>query len=207
MCFIFYIAKAPHPGAFSHSLPSTSTMSITMQSACSNHWINVLPFTLYHVEGRLKLLKFQHSTFIFEGIQSCAKNVVCGLSRISNRRRVAYLLLVTLLFDIGSDVGQIFQQRANIGITRSCMRWYVRKNYLTWVKTTEIPIWCVWNVFLWKCVRTTRDGHRSIGVLLPYTWNTHHAVCWLIVSARDFTFSMDVFTWCFILFLSVNPEK
>ena len=37
---------------------------------------------------------------------------------------------------------RFFRQRANIGITRSCMRWYVRKNYLTWVKTTEILIWC-----------------------------------------------------------------
>ena len=43
---------------------------------------------------------------------------------------------------MGSDVGQIFRQRAYIGITRSRMRWYVRKNYLKWVKTMEIQIWC-----------------------------------------------------------------
>ena len=29
---------------------------------------------------------------------------------------------------------RFFRQRAYIGITRSCMRWYVRKNYLTRVK-------------------------------------------------------------------------
>ena len=35
---------------------------------------------------------------------------------------------------MGNDVGHI---------TRSCMRWYVRKKYLTWVKKkTEIPVWC-----------------------------------------------------------------
>ena len=28
-------------------------------------------------------------------------------------------------------------QPAYIGVTRSCMRWYVRKKYLTWVKTAE----------------------------------------------------------------------
>ena len=39
-------------------------------------------------------------------------------------------------------------QRANIGITRSCMRWYVRKKYLTRVKTTKIPIWCARNVMV-----------------------------------------------------------
>ena len=37
---------------------------------------------------------------------------------------------------------RFFRQRAYIGITRSCMRWYVRKNYLTWVKTTKTPTWC-----------------------------------------------------------------
>ena len=35
-----------------------------------------------------------------------------------------------------------FQQRANIGITRSCMRSYVRKNFLIWVETVESQIWC-----------------------------------------------------------------
>ena len=37
---------------------------------------------------------------------------------------------------------RFLRQRANIGITRSCMHCYVRKKYLTWVKTTKIPIWC-----------------------------------------------------------------
>ena len=36
---------------------------------------------------------------------------------------------------------RFFQQRANIVITRSCMRWYVRKNFLIWAKTAETPIW------------------------------------------------------------------
>ena len=79
-----------------------------------------------------------NSTFVFEGIQSCAKNVIshkqpvaCGLSRIS----YAYLTWVAMW-------DRFFQQRAYIGITRSCMRWYVRKKNLTWVKTTKIPIWC-----------------------------------------------------------------
>ena len=34
------------------------------------------------------------------------------------------------LSHMSSDVGQIFQRPSYIGITRSCMRWYVRKNYL-----------------------------------------------------------------------------
>ena len=37
---------------------------------------------------------------------------------------------------------RFFRQRATIGLTRSCMHWYVRKNYLTWVKTAEISICC-----------------------------------------------------------------
>ena len=41
---------------------------------------------------------------------------------------------------------RFFRQRVYIGITRSRMRWYVRKKYLTWVKTTEIPIWCARNI-------------------------------------------------------------
>ena len=41
---------------------------------------------------------------------------------------------------------RFFRQRAYIGITRSVMRWYVRKKYLTWIKTTEIPIWCAKNL-------------------------------------------------------------
>ena len=55
------------------------------------------------------------------------------LSHISNRPRVAYLALVTLishylrLSHIGRDVGQIFEQRANIGITPSCIPWYVER--------------------------------------------------------------------------------
>ena len=47
----------------------------------------------------------------------------CGLSRIS----YAYLTWVAMW-------DRFFRQPAYIGITRSCMRWYVRKNYLTCVK-------------------------------------------------------------------------
>ena len=60
-----------------------------------------------------------------------ATAVACGLSRIS----YAYLTWVAIW-------DRFFRQRAYTGITRSRMRWYVRKKYLTWVKTTEIPIWC-----------------------------------------------------------------
>ena len=59
---------------------------------------------------------------------------VCGLSRIS----YTYLKWVAM-----SD--KYFRQRANIGITQSCMHWYVKKNFLTWVKTMETPIWCARN--------------------------------------------------------------
>ena len=49
--------------------------------------------------AEISTLKFfltvNNSTFVFEGIQSCAINVACGLSRMSNRSRVAYLVLVT----------------------------------------------------------------------------------------------------------------
>ena len=70
------------------------------------------------------LLTDNNSTFVFEGIQ-------CGLSRIS----YAYLTRVAM-WDMF-----FFRQRANKGITRSCMHWYVRKKYLTWVKTMETPVW------------------------------------------------------------------
>ena len=35
---------------------------------------------------------------------------------------------------------RFIQQPASIGITRSCMHWYVIKIYLTWIKTTEMSI-------------------------------------------------------------------
>ena len=37
---------------------------------------------------------------------------------------------------------RFFRQRAYIGITRSRMRWHVRKNYLTCVNTIKILIYC-----------------------------------------------------------------
>ena len=52
---------------------------------------------------------------------------------------ISYQLRLSHMWD------RFFRQRAYKGITRSCMRWYVRKNYLTWVKTTEILIWCARN--------------------------------------------------------------
>ena len=47
------------------------------------------------------------------------------LSHISNRSRVDYLVLVTWV----AMWDRFFRQRAYIGITRSRMRWYVRKFY------------------------------------------------------------------------------
>ena len=44
----------------------------------------------------------------------------CGLSHIS----YVYLRWEAMW-------GRLFRQRANIGTTRSCLRWYVRKRYLT----------------------------------------------------------------------------
>ena len=43
------------------------------------------------------------TSFICERIQSCAKNVVCRLSRVSNWPRVAYFVLVTLISRCGAD--------------------------------------------------------------------------------------------------------
>ena len=57
------------------------------------------------------------------------------LSHISNRPRVANLVLVTLISHGIAMWDRFFRQRPNIGITRSRMRWCVRKKYLTWVKT------------------------------------------------------------------------
>ena len=55
------------------------------------------------------------------------RNVVCGLSCISNRLCVAYLVLVMLILH-GKRCGtDFFRQWANIGITRFYMRWYRRK--------------------------------------------------------------------------------
>ena len=50
MRFFFYIVKAPQQIKY----------VIAMHSVCSKNWINGLRFTLYHVEGRVKLLKFQY---------------------------------------------------------------------------------------------------------------------------------------------------
>ena len=47
----------------------------------------------------------------------------CGLSRIS----YAYFTWVAM----SDRVFRFFRQRAYIGITRSRMRWYVRKKFLT----------------------------------------------------------------------------
>ena len=81
------------------------------------------------------------------------------LSHISNRPRVAYLVLVTLISQSVAMWDRFFRQRAYIGITRSRMRWYVRKNYLTWVKTAESPIWCA-RMFLSK--QTAQIGTERV---------------------------------------------
>ena len=107
-------------------------------------------------------LTVNNSTFVFEGIQSCAKNVVCGLSRISDRpcglSRISYAYLTWVaMWD------RFFRQRANIGVTRSCMRWYVRKDCLTWVIKTEILIWCaiIWSSAVFK-------AHLSHWLMVSY---------------------------------------
>ena len=87
MCVVcFTSSRASRPGVSHNRL----NMSIAMHSACSKHWIKVVSknaqlLLLNQVEDRLKTLKIQHrfffltdnnSTFVFEGIQSCAKNVI-----------------------------------------------------------------------------------------------------------------------------------
>ena len=79
--------------AFSHTLPNTSNTSIAMHSACSKHWINVLRFTLYHVEGRLKLLKFQH--WQFSWLSTIQLLISKEYSHAPKMSRVGYLALVT----------------------------------------------------------------------------------------------------------------
>ena len=64
---------------------------------------------------------------------------------------------------MGSDVGQIFPTASLHRDHLTCMRWYVRKNYLTWVKTAEISIWCARNWFLILAVFLT----LIIRVVLP----------------------------------------
>ena len=71
-------------------------------------------------------LDCQHFNFVFEGIQSCAKNVACGLSCISIQPSVVYLVLVTLISH-GLRCGTDFfdSELTYRGITRLCMHWYV----------------------------------------------------------------------------------
>ena len=52
-----------------NSLPNTSNVSVAMHSACSKHWINVLRFTTYHVEGRLKITEISTLVDNFPGCQ------------------------------------------------------------------------------------------------------------------------------------------
>ena len=61
-------------------------------------------FSLYQVclptlivVSTLKMFLNASTSFIFEIIQSCAKNVACRLSRVSNWPRVAYFVLVMLI--------------------------------------------------------------------------------------------------------------
>ena len=91
------------------------------------------------------------------------------LSRIS----YAYLTWVAMW-------DRCFQQRAYIGITRSWMRWYVRKKYLTWVKTTEILIWCVRIYFT----------DRSKAVLLLWIFYCFSILCLLYLCMRLFIYAL-----------------
>ena len=47
---------------------------------------------------------------------------------------MAYLVFVTAYLTWVAMWDRYFRQRASIDITRSCIHWYVRKSYLTWVK-------------------------------------------------------------------------
>ena len=124
----FYIVKDPVPvHSATHSLPNTPNMSIAMHSACSKHRINVLsknaqfyfiprwrPTSIAEISTSKFFLTVNNSTLVFEGIQSCAKNVTRGLSRISNRSHVANFILVTpisLTWVVMWD--RFFRQRAS----------------------------------------------------------------------------------------------
>ena len=79
----------------------------------------------------------------------------CGLSRIG----YAYLTWVAMR-------DRFFRQRDYIGITQSCMHWYVKKNCLTWVKTTEITIWCARNM------SDTCNAYSFRGVTQCFLWSS-----------------------------------
>ena len=87
---VFYIVKAPLPGAFSHALykrlKCVNRNELSMFKALNKSFKpKCAVLLLNQVEGRLKSLKKltlnfiltdTNSTFVFEGIQSCAKNVI-----------------------------------------------------------------------------------------------------------------------------------
>ena len=156
-----------------------------MHSACSKNWINVWGFTLYHVEGQLKLLKFQHWHFSWlqqfnfrfwrntvmrqksgAWVISHLLPAACSLSHIS----YAYFKWVAML-------DRFFWQRAYIGITRSCIRWYVRKKFLTWAdsltymgKGWRNNISLSMENFVKLGYFESKKVHQQIKLSLKYVW-------------------------------------
>ena len=84
--------------------------------------------------------RFWRNTVMHQKLISRLLPAACGLSRIS----YAYLTWVAMW-------DRFFRQRAFIGITRSCMHWYVRKNYLTWVHRYHTVFW-LQVIFGWSCL-------------------------------------------------------
>ena len=107
---------------------------------------------------------------------------MCGLSRII----YAYLTWVAMW-------DRFCQQQANIGITQSCMRWYVRKNYLTWVKTTQIPIWYARKFYL---------GYSLLAVNSPISKSPSGDVQLKCIEISNTTirntFPVNIFKWATI---------
>ena len=106
VCFYIVIVKSRWIQSL-NAQHSRLNMSTAMHSACSKHWIKIVSkiaqyLLLNQVEGRLKSLKIQHRSFSwlttiqlsFSKEYSHAPKM---LSHISNRPRVAYLVLVTLI--------------------------------------------------------------------------------------------------------------
>ena len=61
------------------------------------------------------------------------------------------------------------------------MRWYVRKKYLTWVKTTEIPISCARTNHTQHDTRVVAEVQQKIkslkhkGIKIEFNWTPGHA--------------------------------
>ena len=88
--FLFFTSsRLPIPVHSVTHCPTHRIMSIAMLSASSKHWINVLRFTLYHVEGPLKL--HWHVSWLSAIQLSFSKEY----SHAPKMSQVGYLTLVT----------------------------------------------------------------------------------------------------------------